>query len=59
MVTLSDSNMLLNDKNVQISVNIHVHQKLIVSFTSMVSFFDKSINTFNLQEDSSIKEIVY
>ena len=39
MVTLSDSIMLLYDKNVQILVNIHVHEKLIVSFTSMVCFF--------------------
>ena len=41
MVTLSDSIMLLYEKNVQISVNIH------------------SIETFNLHEDSMIKEIVY
>ena len=44
--------MLLYDNNVQISVNIQVHQKLIVSFTSMVSSFDNSIKTYNLHEDS-------
>ena len=51
--------MQLYDNNIQISVHIRVNQKLVVSFTSMVCFFDDSIKTFNLLEDSLIKEIVY
>ena len=50
--------MLLYNNNIQISVKIHVHQNLIVVL-QYGWFFDNSIKTFNLHEDSLIKEIVY